>query len=565
MKRVHSLLSISLICALLWTMGAPPIAAAADYTTTWTYDDLGRPLSVNVGGATADFAYDAAGNRTVASLSPGSTAPSVVVVVPPAGATGVSPHATVVATFSRPVNPATVTTGPSGTFRLTGPGDTAVSGTVSVHDLEAVFVPGAPLQNSTIYTATVTTGVKDLGGRALIEQKVWNFTSGTAPDLTPPTVLSTTPGDKATSVPAGSTVTALFSEALDPSTVTDASFLVLNAAATVWGSVAYHESTHSATFTPSGPLDPDVTYTAVLLASITDLSGNRMAANKEWNFTTEATGTPVVPSAEYLTPYDTEPDVPLRTSVGVIFNKAMDGNTINGSTFTVKKGTVAVSGSVSYNPIKHQATFISTAALDPETLYSASLSTGIKDAGGIPLPSPVTWSFTTAPLPPFLVTCNLAGAGTGSIDSTPPNLACGVGSCSGTFPQKKTVLLSPLPDSSSLFAGWGAPCTGSGNCSFMLDADTMLTAAFDLKPARIDGMLQYFTSLQAAYNEESVEKTIQSRAVPFVESLNCNQAKKILLKGGYTQDYAGQTGYTSIKGTLIIGKGSLTVDRLIVK
>ena len=566
MKALPYLLVLLYIAGIMPGLGTSLPAGAADYATTYTYDDLGRPLSVTVGEATANFAYDAVGNRTVVSMSPGSTAPWVVVVAPSAGATGVSPHVTIVATFSRQVNPATVTTGPAGTFRLSGPGNTIVPGTVSVHGLEAVFVPNDPLQNGILYTATITTGVADLDGRALTQQKVWSFTIGVAPDLTSPTVLTTTPASGASNVPLTSTVTALFSEALDPLTITSSSFLVMNGAYSVSATVDYNVSTHIATLVPDAPLDPGIAYAAVLLSTIADPSGNRMTTNKEWTFSTASTGPQVPPGTDTLIPYDGQTDLPLRTSVGAIFTKAMDGTTVNGSTFTVKKGAVTVPGSVSYNPVKHQATFIPTAALAPETVYTATLTTGITDTAGVPLPSPVTWSFTTAPLPPFLVTCNLTGAGSGIIDSTPPNIACGTTSCSGNFPQNSTVLLSPVPYDTSLFAGWGAPCSGTGDCTFIVNADTTLSAAFDLKPARVVGApLQYFTSLQAACDEETTVKTIQSRAVIFTENLNLAQARKILLKGGYGPDYAGQSGDTTVKGKLTIGRGALTVERLVVK
>ena len=86
MKIIKRLLATLFIAGLMTVTGYPVIAVAADYTTTYTYDDLGRPISVNIGGSTADFAYDASGNRNVVSLSPGTTAPDMP--APPPGTSG---------------------------------------------------------------------------------------------------------------------------------------------------------------------------------------------------------------------------------------------------------------------------------------------------------------------------------------------------------------------------------------------------------------------------------------------------------------------------------------------
>ena len=565
MNVLHCILATLFIVGAMLEMGAPVPSVAADYTTTYTYDDLGRPLSVNVDGSTADFAYDAFGNRTVVSFSPGIMAPTVLVVSPPASATGVSPQVTVTATFSQIVNPATVTTGATGTFRLTGPENIEVPGTVSVHGLEAVFVPSSPLQNGAQYTMTVTTGVRDLAGNSLAQLKDWSFTTGLTPDITPPTVLSSSPASNALNVPVTTVITALFSEALDPATINNTSFLMKNGAYTVWATVDYNESTRTATLTPETPLDPDVTYTTVLLASITDPAGNRLAANREWTFTTVSNGTPVTPAADILIPSDGQTNLPLRTSVGAIFNKAMDQSTINTSTFTLKKGTLAIAGAVSYNPIKHQATFIPTVALDLETEYIATLTTGISDAIGTPLPNTISWSFNTAPLPPFGVTCNLAGDGAGTINSTPPDFACSTESCSGKFPQKSTLLLHPVPYDTSLFIGWGVPCSGTGDCSLTLNADMMLTATFGLKPARIVASLLYFTSLQEAYAGTESNDVIQTKAVTFEEDLTVNGSRAVTIRGGYGAAYTTNGGYGTLQGKLTIQGGQIVVDRLVIK
>ncbi|MFH0871529.1 MAG: Ig-like domain-containing protein, partial [bacterium] len=126
---------------------------------------------------------------------PGDTiAPTVSSTVPANAATGVAINSAMAATFSEVMDPATITTT---TFTLQQ-GATAVSGAVTYAGVTAVFTPASNLAANTLFTATITTGVKDLAGNALASDYVWSFTTGAAPDTTAPTVSSTIPVNAAT-------------------------------------------------------------------------------------------------------------------------------------------------------------------------------------------------------------------------------------------------------------------------------------------------------------------------------------------------------------------------------
>ncbi len=108
------------------------------------------------------------------------TAPTVTSVTPPDASTGLCPNtALITATFSKAMNPATITIS---TFTVTGPGSTSVSGTVALDStgLVATFTPLSSLTVSTAYTATITTGAHDTYGNALVANKVWTFTTASA-------------------------------------------------------------------------------------------------------------------------------------------------------------------------------------------------------------------------------------------------------------------------------------------------------------------------------------------------------------------------------------------------
>jgi MYXO-CTERM domain-containing protein len=94
-------------------------------------------------------------------------------------------------------------------------------------------------------------------------------------------------------VAVGSVVTATFSEPINPATVTTTSFLLQAGVDNVTGTVSLNPAHTIATFTPSAPLQDNTVYTATLATVITDISGNPLAADYVWTFTT---GAAVVPT-----------------------------------------------------------------------------------------------------------------------------------------------------------------------------------------------------------------------------------------------------------------------------
>jgi alpha-tubulin suppressor-like RCC1 family protein len=99
-----------------------------------------------------------------------------------------------------------------------------------------------------------------------------------------PTVVATIPVNGATNVEVDSSMQVTFSEAMDPTSITPATFTINKG---VTGTVTYDPSTNTATFTPSSNLSHYTLYTATITTGVMDTSGNNMAANYTWTFTTE--------------------------------------------------------------------------------------------------------------------------------------------------------------------------------------------------------------------------------------------------------------------------------------
>jgi len=98
-----------------------------------------------------------------------------------------------------------------------------------------------------------------------------------------------------------------------------------------------------------------------------------------------------------------------NTVVTATFSEAMNASTINTTTFTVTgPGSTPVAGQVTYVASSMTATFTPASTLALNTLYTATITTGAKDAFGNALARNFVWTFTTGnttcqPGPPTVV------------------------------------------------------------------------------------------------------------------------------------------------------------------
>ena len=101
-----------------------------------------------------------------------------------------------------------------------------------------------------------------------------------------------------------------------------------------------------------------------------------------------------------------------------------------------------------------------------EDLYSASMNT-----------------LTQLRRPPArALVVSRSGAGAGAVASSPSGIDCGL-TCTGTFADGTTVVLTATPESGSSFAGWTGDCSGSASaCTVTMDGAKTATARFDPAP-----------------------------------------------------------------------------------
>ena len=155
----------------------PPLHALQDGINfgDGVYTYAGTSAFPNNSFSSSNYWVDVVFTQTASDTTP----PTVTAQTPAPGATGVSVNTPVSATFSEPVQPATVSltvSGPSG----------PVSGTTSynTNTNTETFTPGSALANSTVYTVNVT-GAQDLAGNTM-QPVSWQFTTAASSPPPPP-------------------------------------------------------------------------------------------------------------------------------------------------------------------------------------------------------------------------------------------------------------------------------------------------------------------------------------------------------------------------------------------
>jgi hypothetical protein len=206
-----------------------------------------------------------------------------------------------------------------------------------------------------------------------------------------PMVISTNPINNATNVSLNTKITASFNEGMNASTVNTVTFILKQGTTMVVGTVTYSGTT--AIFSPSINLLPNTIYAATITTGVKDSMGTAIQNNYTWNFTTGTSVDLTPPIVTSTDPANGATSVVLDTKIAATFSKPMDPSTINTMTFIITQGVNTISGTVTYTDTT--AVFSPSANLTPNTVYTATITTGAKDLAGNALVINYVWSFTT--------------------------------------------------------------------------------------------------------------------------------------------------------------------------
>jgi hypothetical protein len=176
---------------------------------------------------------------------------------------------------------------------------------------------------------------------------------------------------------------------MDPSSINTSTFMVAGVA----GTVAYDATNKIGYFKPSADFAVNTTYNATITVGARDTSGTPLGAPFDFSFTTRATEDASPPDIVFVNVVAGGTCVPVDQKIMVTFDEQMDSLTITPSTFFIE----GVAGTVTYDVVTQTATFTPSANLAPDTTYTITVTTGVKDLGGVPMAAPFHQTFTTGP------------------------------------------------------------------------------------------------------------------------------------------------------------------------
>ena len=220
-----------------------------------------------------------------------------------------------------------------------------------------------------------------------------------------PTVTSVAPLPNAVGVAVNTKViTAAFSKAMDPSSLSNSSFTLNCPAGTpVNGVVSYVAASNLAILTlPAATnLPANTLCTATVTTGAKDTTGVPLAASFIWTFTTGSTSDNTAPQITATTNANGAVGVAINAKGGATFSESMAPLTMTNVNFAMKETVTnaPVAGTVSYSGV--DAVFIPLANLKNSTNYTLTIKGGVggvTDLAGNPMASDFVWSWTTGAL-----------------------------------------------------------------------------------------------------------------------------------------------------------------------
>ena len=374
---------------------AGTVTLASDQVTlTWAPTALlatSTTYNVAVGGF-----YDPQGNAVAPFTSSFTTGTSSAAVtgsfsvssVTPANGSTITDNTTpIVITFSRAINPATM----SKILVQTSTGYN-IAGTWVINPnngAQATFTP------TTSYPGTVTIyvylqyAVKDLAGNTNSSNQATQFTTANVADLTAPTVTSVTPANNATGVGRNATIVLTFSESVNPSTVTSTSVQVFAGATSIGASgISISADNRTVSFTPTAPAGETITIVAT--SDIKDLSGNSLV-NFQSRYQTASDAPPLTVTS--VTPLNSATGIRRNVKIIFTFSNSLNPGTVNPDTIQVLSGGVKLPVTPTISSDNRTVTL--SPYLPPSTEITVIANTGIQDVTGNSLAN-FQSKFTTA-------------------------------------------------------------------------------------------------------------------------------------------------------------------------
>ena len=312
---------------------------ATNATITLNYSKPIDPISVN--GNTIYIYNDQTGYvgnnaqggyfhfKTAATAD--TTVPTVTSITPANMSTGLGLNTIVTLTFSKALNPNTVSNNTFGVFD--GPNRLS-TGISCASPCTSVTLSPSGLTSASTIIVTATSAVQDLSGNALASSTAFpnletQFTTGASGNSNRPSVSAQRPGNGATGVPATSPIGIFFNSPMDPTT-TLAAVQVTQNAVLISGTPTLDASGTILTFTPTSPFTPGALIQVFVSTSALNTVGNSVYSYSG-QFTVAPSLTTANPVITGYIPSNGAQNVPLSAIVEIAYSKPIWGRQTSAS------------------------------------------------------------------------------------------------------------------------------------------------------------------------------------------------------------------------------------------
>ena len=289
----------------------------------------------------------------------------------------------VVITFSSSINAATVD---ASSVYIADKNNHSVAAELTTNSNRVSVIPNEYFLPNEQYTIVVTTTVEDINGRRLEDVFTFPFTTSSAPDTLPPSLISLTPAD-GTSADKSTYISMEFNETIANNgamlEVRDSiNNTIVNGASTI--------SENTLRFVPDSDLVPGTGYTVTLQGTVEDLAGNAYTGQTSWVFSVNPLVDTTPPSLISLTPADgTSADK--STYILMEFDETIANN---GAMLEVRDSinNTIVNGAstISENTLR----FVPDSDLVPGTGYTVTLQGTVEDLAGNAYTGQTSWVFS---------------------------------------------------------------------------------------------------------------------------------------------------------------------------
>ncbi|WAC02443.1 Ig-like domain-containing protein [Lacinutrix neustonica] len=172
-----------------------------------------------------------------------------------------------------------------------------------------------------------------------------NDDDGSTPVVSP-AVVGTNPDVDGIDVAINTSIEISFNKAMETSTINTSTYTLVTETTNVVGTVTYLNET--AIFSPASNLQWNTVYTATITSGAKDISGNPLAANYSFSFTTGIETDIIAPTVVLTDPIDNAIDVARNKAIAITFDENMRAASFTATSFSLVQGTNTISGSIEY-------------------------------------------------------------------------------------------------------------------------------------------------------------------------------------------------------------------------